>query len=209
VVYAPHVYTGGFSGGPITRRAFEIAIEEARRFGGAPVLSGEWGADPRRAGKDGDGYFLAHQGFQDELHVGATLWTWRESCGDPHKIADLRAGARPPYPWGEFDVDCNTNEVIGERAPLIQDLTRAYPRAAPGRLRLTHYEPRTGTLSVAGGEAAAGAELVVFYPAGKHGVPRVSGEGLGQISFGEAPGGSLLLRARAVGGDWSLAASPE
>ena len=113
VVYAPHIYTGGFSGTPITRNAFQIAVDEAALFGGAPVLTGEWGASPSRAGPDGDGYFLDHQGFQDEFHTSATIWTWRESCGDPHKVSDARGGADPPVPWGEFEVDCFTNEIRG------------------------------------------------------------------------------------------------
>ena len=92
VVYAPHIYTGGFTNGPIPRAAFATARREARGFGGAPVLSGEWGTDPRRAGKP-DRYFLRHQALQDSFRMSATLWTWRESCGDPHKVADVRQGA--------------------------------------------------------------------------------------------------------------------
>jgi endoglycosylceramidase len=133
VVYAPHIYTGGFDGGPITAAAFAVARDEARLFGGAPVLSGEWGADPRRASSLDDSYFLDHQNLQDEFFFGATLWTWRESCGDPHKMADFRAG-RVPYVWGEFDVDCTTNAITGVRQDLVDQLTRAYVRAAPGRL---------------------------------------------------------------------------
>src|SRR5690606_9574 len=71
VVYAPHVYTGGFGGGAIPRSAFEIARDEAVLFGGAPVFSGEWGADPRRAADPSDPYFLDHQAFQDEFRFGA------------------------------------------------------------------------------------------------------------------------------------------
>jgi hypothetical protein len=82
VVYAPHIYTGGFDGGPITRSAFEVARSEAALFDGAHVLSGEWGSDPRRAENADDGYFLMHQALQDEFRFGATLWTWRESCGE-------------------------------------------------------------------------------------------------------------------------------
>jgi hypothetical protein len=99
VVYAPHIYTGGFTNGPVTAAAFEIARDEAGAFGGAPVLSGEWGSDPRRASDPADGYFLTHQELQDEFQFSATLWTWRESCGDPHKVGDFRAG-RIPYVWG-------------------------------------------------------------------------------------------------------------
>ena len=106
------VLIAGFTGWNDAADAASVAVGalasswEARRFGGAPVLTGEWGADPRRAAS-GDPYFLDHQSLQDEFRFGATLWTWRESCGDPHKVGDVRAG-RVPYPWGEFDVDCRT-----------------------------------------------------------------------------------------------------
>ncbi|MBA2625998.1 MAG: hypothetical protein H0U89_10390 [Acidimicrobiia bacterium] len=39
-----------------------------------------------------------------------------------------------PEVWGEFEVDCTTNTTVGVRQRLVDDLTRAYPRAAPGRL---------------------------------------------------------------------------
>lgn len=207
VAYAPHIYTGGFSNSPIPRAAFEIAIEEAELFDGAPILSGEWGANPDRAGLDGDGYFRDHQAFQDEFHVSATLWTWRESCGDPHKVQDARNGANPPIPWGEFEVDCFTNEILGERTQLVADLTRAYPRAAPGHLVSSRYDPISGRYQVSGTRASAGTELVVFYPAVRHGRPSFSGDGLGEIEAVPAPGGSLYLRARVMGGDWTLTAS--
>ena len=203
VVYAPHVYTGGFDGQPITRAAFEVARDEARRFGGAPVLSGEWGADPRRAAGPLDPYFLAHQSLQDEFRFGATLWTWRESCGDPHKVGDLRAG-RVPYPWGEFDVDCTTNTVVGERAPVLAQLTRATVRAAPGRLEETTYDHATGAFRARGSAAGSDVELVAFYPAAKHGTPEVQSSGLDAVRLEPAPGGNVSLRARATGGDWSV-----
>lgn len=204
VVYAPHIYTGGFDGGPITGSAFQVAVDEAAGFGGAPVLTGEWGANPDRAGSGGDGYFLDHQRLQDEFHVSATLWTWRESCGDPHKVVDARNGADPPVPWGEFDVDCYTNEILGERELLTNDLTRAYPRAAPGRLQTTEYDPTTGRLEVVGSDAAEGQELVVFYPAAKHGAPTVRVTGLDDVRTNEAPGGAVYITARTLGSSWIL-----
>jgi endoglycosylceramidase len=203
VVYAPHIYTGGFTGTPITRDAFAVAREEARLFGGAPVLTGEWGADPRRAGDPNDPYFLEHQALQDEFRFGATLWTWRESCGDPHKVGDIRAG-RVPYPWGEFDVDCSTNEVVGERAPILGQLTRATVRAAPGRLEQAVYDEASGAFDARGVEAGAGVEILAFYPAVKHGTPAVRSSGLEQVALTPAPGGSVFLRGRATGGAWSV-----
>ncbi len=203
VVYAPHIYTGGFDGGPITEGAFEIALEEARLFGGAPVLSGEWGADPRRASDPNDPYFVAHQNLQDRFLFSATLWTWRESCGDPHKAADYRAG-RQPYVWGEFDVDCDTNQVQGQRLDLIEELTRAQVRAAPGRLVEVIYQHDGGLFRVRGEAAKAGASLAVFYPSSKHGEAGTGSTGLRNVEIIPAAGGNIYVVGEAIGGDWTL-----
>ena len=115
VVYAPHIYTGGFTGGPITADAFQTSrTTRRRRFGGAPVLSGEWGADPGRAGPADDPYFLDHQRLQDDFRFGATLWTWRESCGDPHKVADY---PRRPRADGVGRVRGRLPDELGHRRP--------------------------------------------------------------------------------------------
>jgi endoglycosylceramidase len=203
VVYAPHVYTGGFTGGPITRAAFETARSEAALFGGAPVLSGEWGTGPSRADDPADGYFIAHQDLQDEFRLSATLWTWRESCGDPHKAADYRAGT-VPYVWGEFDVDCATNTIVGVRQNLVSQLMRGYVRAAPGELDSLRYAYATGELEATGSNAASGAALVVFYPRSRHGEPRVTSSGLVRLSVLDAPGGNAYIAARARGGSWAI-----
>jgi endoglycosylceramidase len=121
VVFAPHIYRGGLTSGPIERSDFERARADAATFGGAPVLVGEWGSSPDRANDPNDDYFVRHQDLQDEFGFSSTLWTWRESCGDPHKAGDARAG-RVPYVWGEFDVDCTTNTVRGVRTALVEQL---------------------------------------------------------------------------------------
>jgi endoglycosylceramidase len=207
VVYAPHVYTGGFSGGPITTEAFQIAVDEAARFGGAPVLSGEWGADPRRAADPGDGYFLEHQRLQDEFQVSATLWTWRESCGDPHKAGDSLAG-RVPYVWGEFEVDCRTNEVTGVRTPLVDQLTRGWVRAAPGVLAETRWDEAGDRLVASGFADRAGVELVAFYPAAKAGGVAIAVSGLADVRIEPAAGGNAYVVGRSTGGAWSIGVSP-
>lgn len=205
VVYGPHVYTGGFTGGPITREAFEIARDDAALFGGAPVLSGEWGSDPDRATDPGDLWFLVHQAYQDELRLSAMLWTWRESCGDPHKAGDWRAG-RIPEVWGLFEVACRTNEVTGVREALVDQLTRGLVRAAPGRLVATTWDHASGTLEASGSAAAPGVELVAFYPAARRGEPLVEAAGLDDLRLVPAPRGHAYLVARATGGDWRLTA---
>jgi endoglycosylceramidase len=206
VVYAPHVYTGGFTGLPITAQAFRFAVNEAQLFGGAPIFSGEWGGDPARASNPADGYFLDHMRLQDDFRFGATLWTWRESCGDPHKVGDLRAG-NVPVPWGEFDVDCTTNEIIGEREDLVDQLRRAYVRAAPGVIEEAAYVPESGEFTVRGSHASLDAEVVAFYPAAKHGEPVLSSTGLADVRAEQAPGGNLYLVARTRGEQWSLRAT--
>lgn len=203
VVYAPHLYTGGFTDGPITAEAFEIARAEAAGFGGAPVLSGEWGADTDRAGAGGDGYFVEHQRLQDEFGVSATLWTWRESCGDPHKVADLRVDAIPEV-WGEFDVDCVDNSILGVRRDLVRELTRGYVRAAPGRLTGTSYDDSTGALSAAGEATGDPGPLLAFHPGPVADDIRVDVRGLAEPVVEELEGGGVLISAAAEGGPWEL-----
>lgn len=203
VVYAPHIYTGGFTDGPITAEAFEIARQEAAGFGGAPVLSGEWGADPDRAGGAGDGYFVEHQRLQDEFGISATLWTWRESCGDPHKVADLRVDAIPEV-WGEFEVDCADNSVSGVRRDLVGELTRGYVRAAPGRLTATTYDAATGALSASGEATGATGPLLAFHPGPTADDVQVVVRGLAEPVVEEIQGGGVLISARPEGGPWEL-----
>jgi len=207
VVYSPHIYTGGFDGGEISREAFQVARDEAALFDGAPVLSGEWGSDPERASADGDSYFIDHLRYQDDFHFGSTLWTWRESCGDPHKTADYRAG-RIPEVWGEFEVDCTDNSVNGLRHDLVRQLTRPALRAAPGRIDSIEYNPESGSFS-ASGIGATGGQLLIFYPASKHGQPEVNNSnGLTEIREQAGPGSNLYLIAEAIDSTWSLEISP-
>jgi len=207
VVYGPHIYTGGISAAPLTRANFVIARDEAALFGGAPVLVGEWGSGPDRAENPADRYFLFHQELQDDLQFSATLWTWRESCGDPHKTADYRAG-RIPYVWGEFEVDCRTNEITGVRQPVLDQLTRGWVRAAPGALDELRWEHDAGSLFASGSDADGGRELLAFYPAARLGEPLVQAAGLDGVRLVDAPGGNVYLVARSTGGVWSLALAP-
>ena len=151
VVFAPHIYRGGLTSGPVERSDFERARNDAATFGGAPVFVGEWGSGPERAEDPNDVYFRTHQQLQDEFHFSATLWTWRESCGDPHKAGDARAG-RIPSVWGEWEVDCRTNTVTGPRQALVDQLSRPVRtrrtgplddhRVRPGERRVHRIGPR-------------------------------------------------------------------
>jgi endoglycosylceramidase len=202
IVYAPHLYTGGFNGGPISAAPFEQARADAATFGGAPVVTGEWGSDPGRAAPSGDTYFLDHQKLQDQYRIGATLWTWRESCGDPHKVGDYRAG-RIPSVWGEFDVDCRTNTVTGVRHDLVRQLKRAYVRAAPGRLHRTTWESATKHLSATGYVGRPGVGLELFVPLQPSRVA-VAVDGLRGVHLQRTAGGATLLTAQSTGGSWRV-----
>jgi endoglycosylceramidase len=202
IAFAPHIYRGGITSGPIPPEDFARARTDAATFGGAPVLVGEWGSDPRRAEDPADGYFRKHQALQDEYRFSATLWTWRESCGDPHKAGDVRAG-NDPYVWGEFEVDCPTNTVSGGRQPLIDELTRGWVRAAPGRITAMTWDASRGVLRAQGNDAAPRSKLVAFWPSRLHGSPRATGAGLERIRTQPAWGGTYIV-ARANGGEWSL-----
>ena len=128
VVYSPHLYIGSIGGpGPPSRASFEAARAEAAGFGGAPVLTGEWGGDPARATNEPGDYFLTHQALQDEFRIGATLWTWKQSCGDPH--AATHGGAPPLPPWNVYEMDCSRRPQPDRRAA-----PRPRPRS-PARLR--------------------------------------------------------------------------
>jgi len=207
LVYAPHIYQGGLDSVPLDAVPFDRAwIESSELYGGAPILSGEWGADPRRA-DDPDEYFQLHQRFQDEYLYSATLWTWREACGDPHKAADWRDG-RDPYVWGLFDVDCDLQQITGFRAPLAADLTRPALRAASGRITSLVVDTTARTLD-ATGESDARGSFVAFLP-GPIEHPLVTGSGLESFAWKPAPGGGAYVSGWLRAGAWSLrlASSP-
>jgi len=198
VVYAPHIYTGAFSDGPITAQAFETALAEARGFGGAPVLTGEWGAARGRLD-----YFQAHLDLQDRFGISSTQWTWRESCGDPHQRGSALAGTVSTGTFAVWGVDCADNRVLGIGADLARVLARGYVRAAPGRLSSARWDVQGRALDAAGVRAREGVVLEAFYP----GRGSVSAVGLRRVRASRVPGGELVTGA-ARGGEWRLRVTP-
>lgn len=203
MVYAPHIYQGGLDGQPLDDALFQSVRDEAATFGGVPVLSGEWGSDPARAADPDDGYFDRHQALQDRFRFGATLWTSREACGDPHKAGDVRAG-RVPHVWGLFDVDCVANEVRGLRAPLVESLRRPVVRAAPGPIGDVAWDRDARRFTMSGEGAERGEGLVVFYPARPGDRPVASADGLVGVHLAPAVGGGRLVVGHTRGGDWEV-----
>ncbi len=171
LVYAPHLYGGSIGGeGPPSRDSFETALAEAKTFGGAPVLTGEWGGDPGRATGRDDDYFNTHQALQDEFRIGATLWTWKQSCGDPHAATHDPGFAPPLPPWSLYRMDCGDgkNRIAGQFPHLRKDLRRAYIRRAPGRLISTSYQQAGRVFKASGTRSRrVSGRVEVFYPAGR------------------------------------------
>jgi len=193
VVYAPHVYTGS---GEVTARPFETALAEARGFGGAPVLIGEWGAP-----KDQLAYFRSHLDLQDDFGIGSTQWTWRESCGDPHQRAAALAGAPGSSSYAVWGIDCSDNSVLGIGRAYGRTLARGYVRAAPGRLERSRWH--SGVLTARGGGARRGVALEAFYPGSGR---AAAARGLRRVRTRAVPGGTLVTGA-AAGGRWKLRVS--
>jgi endoglycosylceramidase len=204
VVYSPHLYGGSIGGeGPPSEASFGTArAEAAANLGGAPVLTGEWGGDPARATGEADDYFNAHQALQDEYGVGATLWTWKQSCGDPH--AATHGGEPPLPPWNVFEMDCSNggNRIVGMNRRLVRDLRRGYVRRAPGRIVATRWNVRTRVLTASGDHARPkDGPLELWFPGSGW---SLRGTNLGRIAGIRELGVGTLLRIRVVGGRWAL-----
>ncbi len=212
VVYSPHIYNGGLNSAQLNDASFTTAITEAATFGGAPVLSGEWGSGPSRAADPSDHYFEDHQRLQDKYHVDATLWTWRESCGDPHKVADLRSGKVPDV-WGLFNVDCATGKVNGLRQPLANALRRGRIFAAPGSLSSIVWDPHHRTLTASGELGTSTAPLATtlegWFPcAPGEQIVATTSDGLTNVAVTQLPSGGCSIRAIA-NANWKLVLAPK
>ena len=132
-------------------------------FGGAPVLSGEWGADPGAAPATRRPLLPRHQALQDAFRRRApTLWTWRESCGDPHKVGDFRAGRRRRSGASSRSTAA-TNRVTDLRRALVGAAHARLRARRPGTARAHPLQLR-GHSGAGGPRGAAAGPLVAFLP---------------------------------------------
>ena len=132
LVFAPHPYSESISldqslGLTIAsiERNLAMSAEAAKSYGAALWL-GEWGwfGDPD-VDKAKVQRFVA---AQDRLGVGGAFWVWRQGCGSPETGDDAESS-------GNFvSVDCRTGKLSPPPEGFAEPLSRAYPRAFPGRL---------------------------------------------------------------------------
>ena len=132
LVFAPHPYSESITldqslGLTIAsiERNLAMSAEAAKSYGAALWL-GEWGwfGDPAVDGAKVQRFVAA----QDRLGVGGAFWVWRQGCGSPETGDDAQSS-------GNFvSIDCRTGELSPPPDAFAEPLSRAYPRAFPGRL---------------------------------------------------------------------------
>lgn len=132
LVFAPHPYSESITmdqGLGLTIASIErnlaVSAEAAKSYGAALWL-GEWGwfGDPAVDSAKVQRFAAA----QDRLGVGGAFWVWRQGCGSPETGDDADRS-------GNFiSVDCRTGELGPPPDAFARPLSRAYPRAFPGRL---------------------------------------------------------------------------
>lgn len=202
VVYSPHIYQEGIDAGTLEDAFARAADEAVELYKGAPVVTGEWGSSPNRAADPEDDYFERHLGEQESYLFGATIWTWREACGDAHKYGDARAD-RVPFVWGFFDVDCADNTINGRRVAYTDVLQKITVRFAPGALSAVDWAPDDSELEASGNDAESGRRLEVFVPTDEPETVTIEASGLGDVESVAWFGGTLFYAA-ADGGPWSI-----
>ena len=131
VVFSPHLYNESItmdqSMGVTTvgvERGYALAARAAADWG-VPLWSGEWGT----FGESSENRALnaRYAAAEDALRVGSAVWVWKQGCGDPHVYPSDEAG-------DIRRVACPQGTPLETRSSQIEPLTRAYPRAAPGRV---------------------------------------------------------------------------
>ena len=157
LVYAPHLYNESISILPGSiEQGFANAATAAQRFG-TTFFSGEWGWFGSSAT---DQPFIERYAANEDANlIGGTWWQWKQACGDPHAIGTR--GHRPPCAGKSIYSDGLPTRSPGNLAVL----TRAYPRAAPGRLMSINATVATGAVRVAGVDARAGDVADLWVPA--------------------------------------------
>jgi endoglycosylceramidase len=204
VVFAPHLYVGSLSLDRTVGQSvlsisseFDEAQREAARDG-TTFWSGEWGwfGDPATQASQ-----VAEYASQEDSHlVGGAWWQWKQACGDPHNLS----GGEPSQ-WTSPSLNryqCTPTSVtpLGIPAPFGAILSRAYPRAAPGRIVSLTSDPASGAMDLRGTTSALGV-LEVWAPAPSFGqtfagsAPTVTGTNLSRVDVESVPGG---YRIRAV-----------
>ena len=179
IVFAPHLYAESITidqGTGITitslERGFDVASRAAAYYG-AGLWSGEWGwfGDPAKS-------LIGRYADQEDKHrIGGAFWVWKQSCGDAHAGGGEKTG-------GNLMIeDCATGADLPSPPEYVAELSRPYPRSAPGRLTTLTSDP--ASLTAAGDGAGCG--LDVWFPGDAR--PVTESTGLTGVATRQVPGG--------------------
>jgi hypothetical protein len=196
IVFAPHLYAESLTMDralgipPIVGmpRQFELAQRVADSYG-APLWSGEYGywGDQEWVVDSLTRYAV----LEDQHLLGSAYWVWKQACGDPQNGIG-------PTGNGLMVQDCETGDDAPPRDDLLEILSRAYPRFAPGALTfLTATGPE---LDLAGTTPSRGCGLEVWVPGATE--PQVDGTGITDVELTEVPGGWSVTAC--AEGDYTL-----
>ncbi|MFG1785664.1 cellulase family glycosylhydrolase [Rhodococcus oryzae] len=188
IVFSPHLYAESITmdaslGLPAIvsiERGFTLADRVAHKYGDIPVWTGEYGYW-------GDGLVdkAARFAQEQDAHIqGGTYWVWKQACGDPQNgIQELGNGLMP--------VLCSTGEDAPRNTALLDQITRAYPRYAPGRI--TQLAAEGNRLELTGTAGDGGCRLEVWFPNRVDaGASAVDTAGVEDIAFTPLGEGSLM-----------------
>ncbi|CAA9494480.1 MAG: hypothetical protein AVDCRST_MAG85-1399 [uncultured Solirubrobacteraceae bacterium] len=142
--------------------------------------------------------------------VGA-LGSMRQAAlgGAPVVVSEWTPGADAPahqdaqngLRLGSF---ASTPGLIDPRGPL----SRAYVRAAPGRLEFSHYEEPRGHFAARGMASSSNtAPIEIFYPGAKHKGAKFRARGISGLKAAKVPGGGRMVTG-IPRGRWSFQIGP-
>lgn len=176
---------------------------------GVPTWGGEygfWDTNPATLAK------VARYAVDEDRHaLGGAWWQWRQSCGDPHAVQWVAGVVEAPHEVSTHlnRLGCPGNVDLGPTEQFLSVLSRAYPRATPGRITSLTSDPTTGRFDLAANAPEAGGTLVVWTPTVDGPDHRVTVEGLGHVVEHQVPGGRLITARVQAAGAYALHIAPD
>lgn len=187
LAFAPHHYWESITDVLTIEQGFGVTANASAALG-MPYWVGEygwWSTD------DGDLEELRrYAAAEDAAIVGGAWWQWRQACGDPHSIGV--PGNQPDDQIHLNGLGCPEGEDLGVTGSYATVLSRAYPRAAPGRITDLSSDPEARTATIRGEAPEPVGELMAWVPDGGHGEPDTEGAGLADIDLTKVDGGWIL-----------------
>ncbi len=196
IVFSPHLYSESITMDrslglpPIVsmERQFTYAQRVADAYGD-PLWSGEygyWGDDADRVER-----LTRYAQLEDSQLLGSAYWVWKQACGDPQGgINDMTDAL--------MREDCTTGEPAPPRQDLLDILSRAYPRSAPGVLTALTADGADVALAGTTDERSCGLE--VWIPGSAE--PDLETSGITDLEATAVPGGWIVTGC--AEGDYKL-----